>query len=88
MRGLSDCVKGLGASRPCRRAGLELAGWNDMALVVAHVDTKNTVKGGWGGLHFPVCIKSIQLCPTLCDPMDCNPLGSSVHGILQAGILA
>ena len=22
-----------------------------------------------------------------CDAMDCNPLGSSVHGILQAGIL-
>ena len=24
---------------------------------------------------------------TLCDPMDCNPPGSSVHGILQARIL-
>ena len=24
---------------------------------------------------------------TLCDPMDCSPPGSSVHGILQAGIL-
>ena len=23
-------------------------------------------------------------CPTLCDPMDCSPPGSSVHGILQA----
>ena len=21
-----------------------------------------------------------QLCPTFCDPMDCSPLGSSVHG--------
>ena len=28
-----------------------------------------------------------QLCLTLCDPMDCSPLGSSVHGILQARIL-
>ena len=28
-----------------------------------------------------------QLCPTLCDPMDCSPPGSSVHGILQARIL-
>ena len=26
-------------------------------------------------------------CPTLCDPIDCSPLGSSVHGILQARIL-
>ena len=28
-----------------------------------------------------------QLCLTLCDPMDCSPSGSSVHGILQARIL-
>ena len=26
-------------------------------------------------------------CPTLCNPMDCSPPGSSVHGILQARIL-
>ena len=31
--------------------------------------------------------KSLQLCPTICDPMDCSPPGSSVHGILQARIL-
>ena len=29
----------------------------------------------------------IQSCLTLCDPMDCSPSGSSVHGILQAIIL-
>ena len=34
-----------------------------------------------------VCIKSLQLCPTLCDPMDYSLPGSSVHGILQARIL-
>ena len=28
-----------------------------------------------------------QLCPTLCDPMDCCLPGSSVHGIVQARIL-
>ena len=28
--------------------------------------------------------KSLQSCPTLCDPMDCSPPGSYVHGILQA----
>ena len=27
-----------------------------------------------------------QLCPTLCNPMDCSPPGFSVHGILQASI--
>ena len=26
-------------------------------------------------------------CPILCDPMDCSPPGSSVHGIFQARIL-
>ena len=28
-----------------------------------------------------------QLCRTLCDPMECSPPVSSVHGILQARIL-
>ena len=31
--------------------------------------------------------KSLQSCPTLCDPIDGNPPGSSVHGILQARVL-
>ena len=28
-----------------------------------------------------------QSCPMLCDPVDCSPPGSAVHGILQARIL-
>jgi len=35
-----------------------------------------------------VCAKLLQLCLTLCDPMDGSPPGSSLHGILQARILA
>ena len=31
--------------------------------------------------------KSLRSCLSLCDPMDCSPPGSSVHGILQARIL-
>ena len=31
--------------------------------------------------------KSLQLCPTLSDPMDCSPPDSSVHGIFQARVL-
>ena len=34
-----------------------------------------------------VVVLVTQLCLTLCDPMDCGPPGSSVHGILQARIL-
>ena len=30
---------------------------------------------------------ALLLCPTLSDPMDCSPQGSSVHGILQARML-
>ena len=31
--------------------------------------------------------KSLQSCPTLCDPIDSSPPGSPVPGILQAGVL-
>ena len=46
----------------------------------------------WSGLIFPsprdTCVHEVaQLCLTLCNPMDCSPPGSSVHGILQARIL-
>ena len=34
-----------------------------------------------------VCAGSLQLCPTLSNPMDCNLPGSSAHGILQARTL-
>ena len=39
-----------------------------------HVDPST-----WQGC---VCL-ILQLCPTLCDPVDCSPPASSVHGILQ-----
>ena len=46
------------------------------------------------GCHFLLqCMKVksesevAQLCPTLGDPMDCSPPGSSVHGIFQARVL-
>ena len=37
-------------------------------------------------VHLPMCSVA-QSWLTLCDPMDCSPPGSSVHGILQARIL-
>ena len=47
-----------------------------------------------GNDHSPIscidqCVKALvtQSCLTLCDLMDCSPLGSSVPGILQARIL-
>ena len=39
-------------------------------------------------LTSPVCACSVaKLCLTLCEPTDCSPPGSAVHGILQARIL-
>ena len=40
----------------------------------------------WSGLPFPSPrheSEAAQSCPTLSDPMDCSPPGSSVHGIFQ-----
>ena len=43
----------------------------------------------WSPNHWLFClvIKSYPLCPALCDPMNGNPPGFSVHGISQARIL-
>ena len=41
-----------------------------------------------GGLFVSYCVCLVtQSCSTLCDPVDCSPPGSSVHGILQARVL-
>ena len=37
--------------------------------------------------HMKMKVLVPQSCPILCDHMDCSPPSSSVHGILQAGIL-
>ena len=55
--------------------------------------TINTINFQW--LRFPLCglvylfffAKSLQLCPTLCDPIDGSPPGSPIPGILQARTL-
>ena len=39
-----------------------------------------------GNNYAAAAAKSLQLCPTLCNPMDCSPPGSSVHGIFQARV--
>ena len=44
---------------------------------IAQVPTK-------GNVCVSVCVLVAQLCPTLCNPMDCSLPDSSVHGILQA----
>ena len=38
-------------------------------------------------IHAAAAAKSLQSCPTLCNPKDGSPIGSSVPGILQARTL-
>ena len=37
-------------------------------------------------IHIHMCSVT-QSCPTLCNPMDCSPPGSSVHGVFQVKLL-
>ena len=37
--------------------------------------------------RYAAAVKSLQSCPTLCDPIDSSPPGSSVPGILQTRTL-
>ena len=46
----------------------------------------HTEKGVWQLAEASLSLVA-QSYPTLCNPMDCGSLGSSVHGILQARIL-
>ena len=50
--------------------------------------SENVVSWGSQSAAAAAAAKSLQSCPTLCDPIDGSPLGSSVPGILQARILA
>ena len=69
--------------------------WSDLACMHAlHYVLGNIIENidkniSCGLLIIPkecVCLVT-QSCLTLCDPLDCNPLGSSVHGFLQTTIL-
>ena len=54
-----------------------------------HGNSENLGSPLFSELNIPilcVCVL-IQSCPTLCNPVDCSPSGSSVHGVYQARIL-
>ena len=50
--------------------------WFDLLLFIHPI---------YNSLHMSA--KLLQFCPTLCNPKDCSPLGSSVHRSLQARVL-
>ena len=60
--------------------------WTQVSLIAGRLFT------GWATREDSMgsaaaAAKSLQSCPTLCDPMDYSPPGFSVHGILQARTL-
>ena len=62
-----------------------------MSLVIAVRSLSLIQNFSWDSNNRLVKAKSesevAQSCVTLCDPVDCSPPGSSIHGILQAGML-
>ena len=46
-----------------------------------------TTSATWEARIGPAAAKSLQSCPTLCDPIDGSPPGSPIPGILQARTL-
>ena len=63
--------------------------WETFHLVICLVSTYKSVPLFCSFMVFQdmYCCLVTQSCLTLCDPVDCSPLGSSVHGILQTRIL-
>ena len=55
-----------------------------MSAFISERDTQHTHSSLFN--DFTLCVHT-QSCLTLCDPMDCGPLGSSVHAISQARML-
>ena len=55
----------------------------------SHCLQEHTIRWVWGHQAAGACVhpKALQLCPTLCNPMDYSSLVSSVHGILEARTL-
>ena len=84
-----------GVGRGCR--GIIRAKQRIKVVHLLHSCLKATYRGGRGpqetqppGLAVkpgPSTLLQSNVLVTLCDPLDCNPSGSSVHGISQARIL-
>ena len=73
----------------CSSQALEhrLNSWRPTGLVALRHVGSSWIKPVSPALAAAAAAKSLQLCPTLSDPMDCSLPGSSVHGTFQARVL-
>ena len=78
------------------------ATWMNLEIIMLSEISQNEIPCPWDspdkntgvGCHFHLQCMQVksesevaQSCPTLSDPMDCSPPGSSIHGIFQARVL-
>ena len=80
----------LGKTEGKRRREHQRMRWLDSIISAMNMNLVNS--GRWWGTRMPGMLqpttaKSLQSCPTLCDPIDSSPPGSPVPGILQARTL-
>ena len=68
-----------------RKLGVQDGGMSEVRII--HQRLKNKVKQNILNLFLPAAAKLLQLCLTLCDPIDSSPPGSPIPGILQARTL-
>ena len=73
----------------CSSAHIVFLTWNSLTNQLWNVSTLENVAftSSAGFLSLTAAAKSLQSCPTLCDPIDGSPPGSPVPGILQARVL-
>ena len=91
---------GVGRSNPlwysCLKNSMDRGAWNtrvhrvakNWTWLIIHTWCKQSLKTPFDILlRLHTCAKSLLSCLTLCNPMDCSPPVSSIHGIVQARIL-
>ena len=87
-QGSGDARTNEGPPPTCRTDYCPLPGWFSHSFSRQHISRRaNLILSTLLRTILKVKVLLAQSCPILCNPMNCSPPGSSLHGILQARIL-
>ena len=64
-----------------------IAIWEDSFVDSSEAKYNFTIQSSSSTMRYVCAHIVIESCPTLCDPMDCRPAGSTDHGIFQSRIM-